>query len=90
MGAQNPNSEDPKDGNKSGGEKNAASYDDHLTPAERRYIEQREKLEIERKNGEEITFRKTESEFQSLPWLKEEEEEEVLSQPCASTTTWCC
>ena len=29
----NPNSEDPKDGNKSGGEKNAASYDDHLTPS---------------------------------------------------------
>ena len=43
-----PNSEDPKDGNKSGGEKNAASYDDHLTPAERRYIEQREKLDVNR------------------------------------------
>ena len=42
------NSEDPKDGNKSGGEKNAASYDDHLTPAERRYIEQREKLDVNR------------------------------------------
>ena len=32
-----PNSEDPKDGNKSGGEKNAAPYDDHLNPGERRY-----------------------------------------------------
>lgn len=43
-----PNEEDPNDANKSSGEKNAAPYDDHLTPAERRYIEQREKLDVNR------------------------------------------
>lgn len=43
-----PNDEDQNEANKSSGEKKAASYDDHLTPAERRYIEQREQLDVNR------------------------------------------
>ena len=36
------------DVNKSSEEGKAAHYDDHLTPAERRYIEQREKIDVHR------------------------------------------
>ncbi|KAI4329462.1 hypothetical protein L6164_021722 [Bauhinia variegata] len=40
--------QDINDVNKVSGEGKAAHYDDHLTPAERRYIEQREKLDVNR------------------------------------------
>lgn len=40
--------EDRNDANKSGGEKDVAPHDAHLTPAERRYIEQREQLDVKR------------------------------------------
>ncbi|OIW04987.1 hypothetical protein TanjilG_24459 [Lupinus angustifolius] len=36
------------DGSKLSGEGKTPHYDDHLTPAERRYIEQREKLDVNR------------------------------------------
>lgn len=38
--------EDVDDGNKSSGEKNAAPHIEHLTPAERRYMEQRQKIDV--------------------------------------------
>ncbi|KAH7851942.1 hypothetical protein Vadar_018635 [Vaccinium darrowii] len=38
--------DDVTDGNKSTEEGNAASYDTHLTPAERRYMEQKEKIDV--------------------------------------------
>lgn len=38
--------DDANDGNKSTEEGNAASYDTHLTPAERRYMEQKEKIDV--------------------------------------------
>ncbi|KAJ7952071.1 protein FAM32A-like [Quillaja saponaria] len=41
-----PNDEESNDMNKVSGERKAAHYDDHLTPAERRYIEQREQLDV--------------------------------------------
>ncbi|XP_059643091.1 uncharacterized protein LOC132284964 [Cornus florida] len=40
------NEENINDANKSSGEGNAASYDEHLTPAERRYMEQREQIDV--------------------------------------------
>ncbi|XP_040949539.1 protein FAM32A-like isoform X2 [Gossypium hirsutum] len=43
-----PNEEDINNAEKSSGEKAAPHYDDHLTPAERRYIEQREQLDVHR------------------------------------------
>ncbi|XP_022716428.1 7-dehydrocholesterol reductase-like isoform X2 [Durio zibethinus] len=43
-----PNEEDINDADKSSGEGKASHYDDHLTPAERRYIEQREQLDVHR------------------------------------------
>ncbi|GMI81945.1 hypothetical protein like AT1G16810 [Hibiscus trionum] len=43
-----PNEEDANDAEKSSGERKAPHYDDHLTPAERRYIEQREQLDVHR------------------------------------------
>ncbi|GKV26744.1 hypothetical protein SLEP1_g35984 [Rubroshorea leprosula] len=43
-----PSEEGMDDANKSTGEGKAAPYDDHLTPAERRYIEQREQLDVKR------------------------------------------
>ncbi|XWS20619.1 hypothetical protein CRYUN_Cryun31cG0118300 [Craigia yunnanensis] len=43
-----PNEEDINDADKSSGERKAPHYDDHLTPAERRYIEQREQLDVHR------------------------------------------
>ncbi|KAF7843119.1 protein FAM32A-like [Senna tora] len=46
--AEDFNDQDINDGNKLNGEGKAAHYDDHLTPAERRYIEQREKLDVHR------------------------------------------
>ncbi|XWS16610.1 hypothetical protein CRYUN_Cryun34aG0104500 [Craigia yunnanensis] len=41
-----PNEEDINDADKSSGERKAPHYDHHLTPAERRYIEQREQLDV--------------------------------------------
>jgi hypothetical protein len=43
-----PNEEDANDGNKLIGDGKAARYDDHLTPAERRYIEERERIDVHR------------------------------------------
>ncbi|XP_031258264.1 protein FAM32A [Pistacia vera] len=43
-----PGEKEIDDPNKLTGEEKAAPYDDHLTPAERRYIEQRERLDINR------------------------------------------
>ncbi|XWS11626.1 hypothetical protein CRYUN_Cryun37aG0014700 [Craigia yunnanensis] len=43
-----PNEEDTNDADKSSEERKAPYYDDHLTPAERRYIEQREQLDVHR------------------------------------------
>ncbi|XP_021297084.1 protein FAM32A-like [Herrania umbratica] len=43
-----PTEEDINDADKSSGEGKAPHYDDHLTPAERRYIEQREQLDVHR------------------------------------------
>lgn len=40
--------DDVNDGNKSTEEGNAASYDGHLTPAQRRYMEQKEKIDVHR------------------------------------------
>ncbi|KAI4387119.1 hypothetical protein MLD38_004974 [Melastoma candidum] len=45
---EEPNEEDATIDNKMGGEEKAPSYDDHLTPAERRYIEQRERIDVKR------------------------------------------
>ncbi|KAF5953181.1 hypothetical protein HYC85_011125 [Camellia sinensis] len=42
------NQDDVNDANKSAGEGNAASYDEHLTPAERRYMEQKEQIDVHR------------------------------------------
>ncbi|KAJ8760055.1 hypothetical protein K2173_010911 [Erythroxylum novogranatense] len=47
-----PNMEETNDDNKLNEEEKAASYEDHLTPAEKRYIEQRERLDV-RKMGRE-------------------------------------
>ncbi|KAL5554461.1 hypothetical protein UlMin_041862 [Ulmus minor] len=44
----NPDEDNINDQNKSGEDGNGASYDDHLTPAERRYIEQRERIDDHR------------------------------------------
>uniref|UniRef100_A0A5B7B7D2 Protein FAM32A-like n=1 Tax=Davidia involucrata TaxID=16924 RepID=A0A5B7B7D2_DAVIN len=44
----NKSSGEANDANKSSEEASAAPYDDHLTPAERRYMEQREKIDIHR------------------------------------------
>ncbi|XP_054780261.1 uncharacterized protein LOC129287985 [Prosopis cineraria] len=46
--AKDPNDQDIDHVNKSIGEGKAPHYDDHLTPAERRYIEQREQLDVHR------------------------------------------
>ncbi|KAG6760606.1 hypothetical protein Peur_053871 [Populus x canadensis] len=43
-----PNEEDINDEGKTSEEGKAASYIDHLTPAERRYIEQRERIDVHR------------------------------------------
>lgn len=40
--------EEEDDANKSSGDMKAAPYDDHLTPAERRYIEQKQQLDVHR------------------------------------------
>jgi protein FAM32A len=37
-----------KEGDKYEGKGNGASFDDHLTPAERRFLQQTEKLELQR------------------------------------------
>ncbi|XP_052174872.1 uncharacterized protein LOC127789863 isoform X2 [Diospyros lotus] len=42
------NQEDGNDANKSTGEGHAVSYDEHLTPAERRYMDQKEKIDVHR------------------------------------------
>ena len=42
------NQDDVNDANKSAGEGNSASYDEHLTPAERRYMEQKEQIDVHR------------------------------------------
>ncbi|KAH7515418.1 hypothetical protein FEM48_Zijuj10G0024300 [Ziziphus jujuba var. spinosa] len=44
----NPEEEEIDDTNKSSEAEKAPSYDHHLTPAEKRYIEQREKLDVNR------------------------------------------
>ncbi|KAA8547771.1 hypothetical protein F0562_004200 [Nyssa sinensis] len=44
----NKSSGEAHDGNKSSEEAIAAPYDDHLTPAERRYMEQRERIDMHR------------------------------------------
>ncbi|KAJ6358239.1 hypothetical protein OIU78_005967 [Salix suchowensis] len=46
--ADDPNEEDVHDGGKTSEEGKTASYIDHLTPAERRYIEQRERIDVHR------------------------------------------
>ncbi|XP_012573271.2 uncharacterized protein [Cicer arietinum] len=47
--AKDPNDdEEVNDGSKLSREDKPAHYDDHLTPAERRYIEQREQLDVHR------------------------------------------
>ncbi|KAK4269594.1 hypothetical protein QN277_022731 [Acacia crassicarpa] len=46
--ATDPNDHDKDDVNKLTGEEKPPHYDDHLTPAERRYIEQREQLDVHR------------------------------------------
>ncbi|KAF8389447.1 hypothetical protein HHK36_026142 [Tetracentron sinense] len=43
-----PTEEDTNEGNKSSGEGHGATYDDNLTPAEKRYIEQRERIDVRR------------------------------------------
>lgn len=43
-----PNEEDANDGDKLIGDGKAPRYDDHLTPAERRYIEERERIDVHR------------------------------------------
>lgn len=43
-----PNEDDVNDGNKLNEDGKAGNYDDHLTPAERRYIEQRERIDVHR------------------------------------------
>ena len=40
--------DDASDANQSAGRGNAAAYDDHLTPAERRYMEQKERIDVHR------------------------------------------
>ncbi|XVF57887.1 hypothetical protein PTKIN_Ptkin07bG0018600 [Pterospermum kingtungense] len=40
--------DDMNDAEKSSGERKDSHYDDHLTPAERRYIEQRQQLDVKR------------------------------------------
>ena len=40
--------DDASDANQSAGGGNAATYDDHLTPAERRYMEQKERIDVHR------------------------------------------
>ncbi|GMQ07788.1 hypothetical protein CsSME_00051837 [Camellia sinensis var. sinensis] len=42
------NQDDVNDANKSAGEGNSASYDEHLTPAERCYMEQKEQIDVHR------------------------------------------
>ncbi|KAA8540163.1 hypothetical protein F0562_024274 [Nyssa sinensis] len=44
----NKSSGEANDGNKSSEEAIAAPYDDHLTPVERRYMEQRERIDMHR------------------------------------------
>ncbi|KAB1207402.1 Protein FAM32A-like [Morella rubra] len=44
----NANEEDVNEGNKLSNDGKAASYDEHLTPVERRYIEQRERIDVHR------------------------------------------
>nr|AFK42254.1 unknown [Lotus japonicus] len=47
--AKEPDEQDEiNDDGRLSGEEKTAHYDDHLTPAERRYIEQREKLDVNR------------------------------------------
>ncbi|KAL4277756.1 hypothetical protein GQ457_03G042930 [Hibiscus cannabinus] len=46
--AVDPNEEAANDVEKSSGERKGPHYDDHLTPAEKRYIEQREQLDVHR------------------------------------------
>ncbi|XP_020226351.1 protein FAM32A [Cajanus cajan] len=46
--AKDPNDQDVNDANELSGKGKSAHYDDHLTPAERRYIEQREQLDVHR------------------------------------------
>lgn len=43
-----PNEEDANDGDKLIEDGKAPRYDDHLTPAERRYIEERERIDVHR------------------------------------------
>lgn len=43
-----PSEEDITETNQLGGEGHAATHDDNLTPAERRYIEQRERIDFRR------------------------------------------
>jgi len=46
--AKDPNDQEVNDGSELSREEKPAHYDDHLTPAERRYIEQREQLDVHR------------------------------------------
>ncbi|TKY64699.1 FAM32A protein [Spatholobus suberectus] len=46
--AKDPNDQAINDVSEVSGKGKAAHYDDHLTPAERRYIEQREQLDVHR------------------------------------------
>ncbi|KAJ4830227.1 hypothetical protein Tsubulata_037550, partial [Turnera subulata] len=46
--ATDPNEEAVENGGKMSEEGKAASYDEHLTPAEKRYIEQREQIDLHR------------------------------------------
>ena len=46
--ANESNEEEATNENEMGGEEKAPSYDDHLTQAERRYIEQRERIDVKR------------------------------------------
>ncbi|KAF5464659.1 hypothetical protein F2P56_014719 [Juglans regia] len=43
-----PNEDDVNDGNKLSEDGKAGRYDDHLTPIEKRYIEQRERIDVHR------------------------------------------
>ncbi|KAG2725836.1 hypothetical protein I3843_01G083000 [Carya illinoinensis] len=43
-----PNEDDVNDGNKLSEDGKAGHYGDHLTPAERRYIEERERIDVHR------------------------------------------
>lgn len=45
---KDPNDQDINEGSELSGKGKEAHYDDHLTPAERRYIEQREQLDVHR------------------------------------------